>query len=129
MKQKAHPAGNKFFDEMYPHLSSEGKRKADILFDEYALGSRALTPEEIEEAQKILVQIVEAHTVKAPLSGSWAPSWRVVLTVVVLTTVVFAVIFNAGWFSVFFMSAWGAAAVLCVLVALLIASSKANYTE
>ncbi len=64
MKQKAYPATNQFRSEVYPRLSPEGKRKADLLFDEYGLNSRALMPEELAEAVKMLARIVEAHTVK-----------------------------------------------------------------
>ncbi len=64
MKQKMYPATKQFRTEVYPRLSQEGKRKADLLFDEYSLNSRALTPEEVEEAVKMLARIVEVHTVK-----------------------------------------------------------------
>ncbi len=90
MKRKTYPATSKFHAEMYIHLSPEGKRKADILFDEYALGSRALTPEEIEEAQKILVQIVEAHTVKTSPRRSWVSVGVVVAILSVLVALLIA---------------------------------------
>ncbi len=64
MKQKPYPATNKFRTEVYPHLSPEGKRKADLLFDEYGINNRALTPEELAEAIQMLARIVEAHKVK-----------------------------------------------------------------
>ncbi len=59
-----YPSTNKFRAEVYPLLSPEGKRRADLLFDEYGLNNRALTPEEVAEAVKMLARIVEAHTVK-----------------------------------------------------------------
>ena len=64
MKQKMYPATNQFRAEVYPRLSPEGKRKADRLLYEYGLNSRALTPEEVAEAVKMLARIVEVHTVK-----------------------------------------------------------------
>ena len=98
MKQKVYPATNKFSAEVYSRLSSEGKRKVDLLFNEYGLENRELTPEEVDEAVKMLTRIVEAHTVKTSPRGSWVSAAVVV-------------------------------AVLSILVALLIAFSKAKGTE
>ncbi len=98
MKQKGYPATNTFCTEVYLRLSPEGKRKADLLFNEYAISERDLTPEEVDEAVTTLRRIVEAHTVKTSPRGSWVSAAVVV-------------------------------AVLSILVALLIAFSKAKGTE
>ena len=119
---------NQFLSEVYPNLSPEGKRKADLLLDEYVRGGHPLTATEVDEAGKILAQIIKTHTVEEVPQIPWTLSWKTVLTIIVVNTLVLVFIFKADWLLAF-ISAWGAAAAMGILVALLIAFSKAKGTE
>ena len=128
MKQPMLPNAKEFYEKVYPCLSDEGKRKADLLLDEYAVGDRHLTALESREASNILVQIVKTHTVKEEPFEYWAPSWRLVLLTVALNTVVIKLSCDTKW-ALAFVSAWGAAAVIGILAALRNAFFSGRDTE